>query len=150
MEQFSARFKRMCAEAIEIQRLWPELERPEQEWDYYCLKGEYKDGFADYRPLVKLLKGDEKAFFENNIWLPQDFQIVQRLFPRLACGSPPIIENLKTQYSEYWRTQKAEPFLQNYLNEDERRHARALMFVMESWFNKEWKEESQKWVKIPL
>ena len=135
MDSFSGYFKTMCAQAIEIQRLWPELDRPEQERDYYCPKGEYKDGFVDSYHMKQLPKDVEKEFFDSNIWLPQDFQITQRLIPRVACGVPGIIKNLNDAYYELWESNKTEPFLNEYFHGREKDHARALMFIMEHWWS---------------
>ena len=145
MDSFSGYFKTMCANAIEIQRLWPEVDRPDQEWDYYCPKGDYKDGFIDSYPMKQLPK-DEKEFFDKNIWIPQDFQITQRLFPRLAFGVQGIITNLNDAYYKYWESKKAEPFLNEHFQDRERDHARAILFIMEYSFKKEWSDKDANWV----
>lgn len=146
MNSFSGYYKTMCAKAIEIQRLWPELDRPEQERDYYCPKGEYTDGFVDSYEMRQLPKEDEKEFFKNNIWLPQEFQIIQRLFPRIACAVPGIIKNLNNAYYEYWESKRVEPFLNEHFQDREKDHARAMMFIMEYWFKKEWSDHDANWV----
>lgn len=147
MDSFSGYFKTMCAKAVEIQRLWPELDRPDQERDYYYPKGEYKDGFVDSYHMKELPKDKEKDFFDNNIWLPQYFQIMQRLFPRIAQGAPGIVKNLNDSYYDYWESKKVEPFLNEHFPDREKDHARAIMFIMEYWFKKEWDDKKTEWVR---
>lgn len=148
MESFSGYFKIMCAKATEVQRLWPELDRPEQEWDYCCPKGEYQDGIIHSLHMKELPKAAEKEFFANNIWLPQEFQIRERLFPRVAYRIQGIIKNLNDAYYAYWKSNKAEPFLNEHIQDREREHARALMFIMEYSFRKEWVDKNNEWESI--
>lgn len=145
MHYFSGFYKKMCEKAVKIQELWREKI---EDWDNYCAKSDHEDGFSSTVHLKGMTEEEIEDLVKNNVWLPLDYQIRERLFRTHGLAS--IRELVEKSYSDYLHehleneeklNEIREPFKQ-----DEIMNVLALMFVMEKYYEKRWDFDEDNWV----
>lgn len=145
MHYFSGLYKKMCEKAVEIQRIWREKIDP---WHEFCRKGDHEDGFGE---TVGFGMSEEEIeeLIENNVWLPLEYQIREKLFRSYGLAS--IIELVEKSYSEYIReySENKEELkkMREHFEGDEIGNVLALMFVMKRYYKKQWDFEKQEWIE---
>lgn len=147
MHDFSGLYKKMCEKAVEIQKLWREKV---QTWDEYCRKGDHEDGFATTVSLRGMTQEEIEDLVENNVWLPFEHQIRDKLFRTYGLAS--IRELVEKSYSDYLgkyceNKEKLKKIKERFEG-DEISNALALMFVMERDYKKRWDFDKQEWIEI--
>lgn len=146
MHYFSGHYKKMCAKAEEIQKRWKDNI---QDWDEYTPKGDYKDGHG-WQVQVKIDDVDE--IIENNIWLPLDYQIKERLFK--SYGIKNLREKIEKECSsfitEYLKNKEKSKKIESCFgdNRTEIWNALTLMYWMRKYCQKIWDFDKEDWVKI--
>ena len=138
MDEFSGLFKKMCETAELIQREWEP-----KDWDSYCERGDLEDGFVEDVNLNMISKDELK---ENYIWLPKNYEIRERLFPKFAGGAVKIIELIEKQFSEFIED-KVEQIKTHFSEKpDNIMDVLAVLFVMEYRSRKAWNFDTGEWV----
>lgn len=143
MDEFSGLYKKMCEKAVEIQRLWREKIAT---WNEYCKKGDYEDGFSSTVILEGMPKEKREELIENNVWLPRQKEIEERLFKNWKLES--IRKSVQKEFSDYAKNDEIVKKVQQYFESDERWDVLALMFVMEKYYKKRWNFDKQEWIEI--
>lgn len=149
MHYFSGLYKKMCEKAVEIQKLWKEKI---QTWDSYCEKGDYENDFSRTVNLRGKTQEEIEELIENNVWLPLEYDIRERVFRTYGLAS--IRELVEKSYSDYlgkyWENKEKLKKIKEHFEGDEISNALALMFVMEKYYKKRWDFEEQDWVEIKM
>lgn len=143
MDEFSGLYKKMCDKAVEIQRLWRETIATRDE---YCKKGDYEDGFSSTVNLEGMPKEEREELIENNVWLPRQKEIEERVFKNW--GIEEIRKSVQKEFSDYVKNDDLVKKVQQDFEGDERWYALALMFVMEREFKRRWDFDNQEWIEI--
>jgi hypothetical protein len=126
MEEFSGLYKKMWETADRIQHEWEP-----QQWDNYCEHGDRYDGLAEIVPEEKVSKEKADELRANFVWLPEEYQIRERLFPKFARGAAKLIELIEEQYSEF-RDNSIEKIRRQFSEKpDNIMNVLAVLFVME-------------------
>lgn len=136
MHEFSGLYKKMCAKAEEIQKDWKDNI---QDFDEYTSKGDYEDGFGTE---VQAKIDDVDVIIENNIWLPLEHQLKEKLFNK---------GERKISYKKFLKDMVNKPELkkiEKHFKGEERMNVLALMFWMRNHSGKEWGFDKEDWVKI--
>jgi len=131
-KSFSSHYRFMCKAAEEIQKLWRDTLW--QYGDFYC----GTNSVSKDRPVLEVTHGDDVI---HGIWVPSEEQLGRRFFPdpyeaKLSGGG---------RY-ERWLEEHAELVekVNKMGSEDD---ALALMYVMDTRFDKEWDWEAY-WIPI--
>ncbi len=141
MEEFSGLYKKMCETADRIQREWEP-----QQWDNYCEHGDRHNGLTKFVQEEKISKEKADELRANYVWLPKEYEIIERLLPKFARGAAKLIELIKEQYSE---------FIYNHVEIVKSQFSEkpvnimdvlAVLFFMEYKAHKVWNFDSEEWV----
>lgn len=146
MNYFSGLYKKMCVNAEEIQGLWRELI---QNWDEYCSKEDLEDGFGQEVHIGEMTEDEIEELIGNNVWLPLEYQIREKLFRTYGLASiRDLVENKYAKYlSDICNNLEELNLLKEHFEEAEISNAISLMFVMKKYHKKQWDFEKQNWIE---
>jgi len=133
----------MCEKAVEIQKLWRDKIRTT---DNYCKKGDYEDDFSRTVNLGGMEEEEIEELISNNVWLPRDFNIQERIFRDYGLAS--IRKLVEDSYGEYLSNEERVKRVKEYFKGDEIMNVLALMFAMEKYYNKRWDYKNEEWIEI--
>lgn len=146
MNYFSSLYKKMCENAVEIQSLWKERI---QNWDEYCSKEDLEDGFGQEVHLGGMTEDEIEELIGNNVWLPLEYQIREKLFRTHGLAS--IRDLVEKEYSKYLsdicNNSEELNLLRKHFEGAEIVNAISLMFVMKKYNKKQWDFIKQNWIE---
>ena len=147
MHYFSGLYKKMCEKAVKIQELWREKIG---DWDEYCAKSDHEDDFSSTVHLKGMTEEEIEDLVKNNVWLPLDYQIREKLFRTHGLASiRELVEKSYSDYlSEYLENKEKLNKIREHFEQDEIMTVLALMFIMKKYYIKQWDFDKQEWVEI--
>lgn len=141
--EFSGLYREMCGEAKWLQKEWVPRKN-----DYYCERGDYEDGPAEFLYPEEVPKGEEeiKNFKSKYVWLPRGFHIIERV---LGEGIPKLINSTVSRYYEFLKDEEKLKDIEDRFKDkvDDIMNVNALVFCGYE-FGRFWDFEQQDWIEI--
>lgn len=145
MSEFSGLYKEMCEKAERLQKDWIL-----QQSDYYCKRGDRKDGFEEFLSEKEISGMSNEAmenFKSNRIWLPRGYQVINRLLPTGIQGQNNLMMNC---YKEFREDKDKMKDIGDRLKDKvgDINDVKALIFYMEYECGMTWDYDKKEWVEI--
>jgi len=137
MEWFSGKYKKMCEKAEIIQNLWKPVD-----WEYYCKKGDYKDGDVLNQVHLGLIKEPIDQWKENHVWLLTETDLLERVIP----VGVEKLNQLRIEKCTKYVYEENKQIIEESSNKDDIIRILTLKFAMK-WWGFEWDEEKEEWVR---
>lgn len=144
MPEFSALYRKMCDKAKPLKEVW----KP-RELDWYCEKGDYRDGPAELLYDKEVPKTPEKikSFKSKYVWLPYAAQIIERI---LGEGIPKLQGSAQSRYGKWIEENKDEvEDIENRFKDkvDDINNVKALIFYMQEEHGQVWNYTKEEWIE---